>query len=100
MVRQGGGIGKVVWYRLARVGQEVGEGGGAGKVVREGHPGKASLGVLAEGETSGQWGRRGNVRQLEKNSLLAKESWMNGSFTLHVSILFLLGFGWDGHFRP
>ena len=23
-----------------------------------------------------------------------------GSFTLHVSILFLLGFGWDGHFRP
>ena len=77
MVRQGGGIGKVVWYRLARVGQVVGEGGGVGKVVREGHPGKASLGVLAEGETSGQWGRRGNVRQLEKNSLLAKEAWMN-----------------------
>ena len=23
-----------------------------------------------------------------------------GSFTLHVSILSLLGFGWDGHFRP
>ena len=78
MVRQGGGIGKVVWYRLARVGQVVGEGGGVGKVVREGHPGKASLGVLAEGETSGQWGRRGNVRQLEKKiSLLARESWMN-----------------------
>ena len=77
MVRQGGGIGKVVWYRLARAGQVVGEGGGVGKVVREGHPGKASLGVLAEGETSGQWGRRGNVRQLEKNSLLAKEAWMN-----------------------
>ena len=52
-MRQGGGIGKVVWYRLARVGQEVGEGGGVGKVVREGHPGKASLGVLAEGKTSG-----------------------------------------------
>ena len=70
MVRQGGGIGKVVWYRLARVGQVVGEGGGVGKVVREGHPGKASLGVLAEGETSGQWGRRGNVRQLEKKDFI------------------------------
>ena len=23
-----------------------------------------------------------------------------GSFTLHVLILFLLGFSWDGHFRP
>ena len=29
---------------------------------------------------------------------LALSSW--GSFTLHVSILFLLGFGCDGHFRP
>ena len=27
------------------------------------------------------------------------KTWL-GSFTIHVSIFFALGFGWDGHLRP
>ena len=52
---------------MARVGSEVmWEGGGIGKVMGEGNSGKPGLGFLAEGETSGQGGTRGQVRHLAK----------------------------------
>ena len=35
--------------------------------------------------------------QLLHGELGADANFLIGSFTLHVSISFLLGFGWDGH---